>query len=251
MDIAVLTIFPRMLDAVAEHGIVAQALGKGALTLRRWNPRDFTEDAHRAVDDRPYGGGPGMLMKPAPLAKAIDAAKLENRGPVVYLSPQGERLDQALLAEFAELPALILLAGRYEGIDERIVDSRVAREVSVGDYVLAGGELAAMVLIEGIARLLPGVLGNDLSARQDSFACAPLRLLDCPQYTRPEVFEGRAAPAVLRGGDHEAIRRWRLAQALGRTRARRPDLLAGRELTHEQNELLNAYQSEQNDDESY
>lgn len=251
MHIAAVSIFPRMFDAVREHGICAQAVRKGKLALRVWNPRDFTADPHRTVDDRPYGGGAGMLMKPGPLAAAIDAARAAQPapGPVAYLSPQGARLDQRMLAELARLPALILLAGRYEGIDERIVQSRVDREISLGDYVLAGGELAAMVLIEGIARLLPGVLGNDSSAREDSFSapatdsaesCAPA-LLDCPHYTRPEVFEGRAVPAVLLSGDHAAIRRWRLMQALGRTFERRPELLAGRKLNDEQADLLNAY----------
>lgn len=287
MNIAVLSIFPRMFDAL-EYGISAQAARKGALALRLWNPRDFTVDAHRSVDDRPYGGGAGMLMKPAPLAAAIDAARRENAGPVAYLSPQGARLDQRMLAELARLPALILLAGRYEGIDERIVQSRVDREISLGDYVLAGGELAAMVLIEGIARLLPGVLGNQDSAREDSFSAAAVAatptaptpgesaeicaaaapsnattvtpdpaadlLLDHPHYTRPEVFEGRAVPSVLLSGDHAAIRRWRLMQALGRTHERRPELLAGRALNDEQADLLNAYRrgkthvSETNDD---
>ena len=245
VDIAVVTIFPQMFDAVSQNGISARALDKGALNLTLWNPRDFTEDRHRTVDDRPYGGGAGMLMSPVPLAKAIDAAKAATGGPgpVVYLSPQGERLDHGLMAELAALPALVLLAGRYEGIDERIVESRVDREISIGDYVLAGGELVAMVLIEGIARLLPGVLGNDRSAAQDSFAASPKNgLLDWPHYTRPEVFEGRAVPEVLLSGDHGAIRRWRLMQALGRTGERRPDLLAGRELDREQADLLADYQ---------
>ena len=234
-----------MFDAVSDNGISAQAIGKGALGLTLWNPRDFTEDQHHTVDDRPYGGGPGMLMKPAPLASAIDAARLENAGPVIYLSPQGERLDQELMTELAALPALILLAGRYEGIDERIVESRVDREVSIGDYVLAGGELAAMVLIEGISRLLPGVLGNELSAQQDSFSES---LLDCPHYTRPEVFEGQSVPAILLSGDHGEIKRWRMMQALGRTSERRPDILAGYELDQDQINLLKAYQLEHNDE---
>jgi len=277
MRINAISIFPRMFDAVREYGIAAQAVRKGALALRVWNPRDFTSDAHRAVDDRPYGGGAGMLMKPAPLAAAIDAARAElaafPAAPVAYLSPQGARLDQRMLAELARLPALILLAGRYEGIDERIVQTRVDREISLGDYVLSGGELAAMVLIEGVARLLPGVLGNADSARADSFsvpafyasdagagageaapdgnaaaadAGATPALLDCPHYTRPEVFEGRAVPAVLLGGDHAAIRRWRLMQALGRTFERRPELLAGRKLNREQADLLRAYRREMN-----
>lgn len=267
MHIAALSIFPRMFDAVLEHGICAQAVQKGKLALRVWNPRDFTAAPHRAVDDRPYGGGAGMLLKPAPLAAAIDAARaaLPAPGPVAYLSPQGERLDQRMLAELARLPSLILLAGRYEGIDERIVQTRVDREISLGDYVLPGGELAAMALIEGIARLLPGVLGNAASAREDSFSAhcelatgepetasaaasaaaqtEPLALLDCPHYTRPEVFEGRAVPAVLLSGDHDAIRRWRLMQALGRTLDRRPDLLAGRALDDEHADLLRDYRA--------
>jgi tRNA (guanine37-N1)-methyltransferase len=215
------------------------------LSLTLWNPRDFTEDQHRTVDDRPYGGGPGMVMKAAPLASAIDAARQANDGPVIYLSPQGERLDQKLMVELADLPALILLAGRYEGIDERVVESRVDKEVSIGDYVLAGGELAAMVLIEGISRLLPGVLGNELSAQQDSFSES---LLDCPHYTRPETFEGQPVPGVLTSGDHGKIKRWRLMQALGRTSERRPDLLAGYELDQDQINLLKAYQLEHNDE---
>ncbi len=247
MDIAVVTIFPQMFDAVVENGISARAMNKGALNLKLWNPRDFTADRHRTVDDRPYGGGAGMLMCPPPLATAIDAAKAQNAGPVVYLSPQGEQINQQLLAELAVLPALILLAGRYAGIDERVIESRVVREISIGDYVLSGGELVAMVLIEGIARLLPGVLGNDASAAQDSFADA---LLDCPQYTRPEVFEGRAVPEVLLSGDHGAIRRWRMKQALGRTGERRPDLLAGRDLSPEQTALLTEYQSESEQDDA-
>ena len=241
-----------MFEAVSENGISAQAMNKGALSLTLWNPRDFTEDRHRSVDDRPYGGGAGMVMKPEPLARAIDAARAggEHDEPVVYLSPQGERLEQRILAELAALPELILLAGRYEGIDQRIVESRVQREISIGDYVLAGGEVAAMVLIEGMARLLPGVLGNAQSAQQDSFSASASGsdsdgLLDCPHYTRPEIFEGRAVPSVLMSGDHEAIRRWRTMQALGRTRERRPDLLAGRELNREQTDLLKAYQWEQ------
>lgn len=223
MNIAVVTLFAGMFRAVSEFGISARAVRQGALQLRLWNPRDFTEDAHRSVDDKPYGGGAGMVMKPRPLARAIDAARRENDGPVVYLSPQGARLTQPMLQELAATPAMILVCGRYAGIDERIVDSRVTREISLGDYVLSGGELAAMALIDGVVRLLPGVLGNADSAGNDSFAAG---LLCGPQYTRPEVFEGRAVPEVLVRGDHQAIRQWRARQAQARTRARRPDLLA-------------------------
>lgn len=223
MNIAVITLFAGMFRAVSEFGISARAIDKGALKLNFWNPRDFSEDAHRSVDDRPYGGGAGMVLSAPPLSRAIDAAKKENSGEVIYLSPQGKRLTQKILQELADTPEIILLAGRYAGIDERVVESRVAREISLGDYILAGGECAAMVLIEGIARLLPGVLGNAESAQQDSFADD---LLDCPQYTRPEIFEGLEVPQILLSGDHQAIRRWRSQQSLTRTRARRPDLLS-------------------------
>ena len=222
MNIAVLSIFPRMFDALLAHGIAAQAVHKGALTVDTINPRDFTIDKHRAVDDRPFGGGAGMLMKPEPLARAIDSAKRDADRPVIYLSPQGETLSQSTLRELSLLPGAILLAGRYRGIDERIIESRVDREISLGDYILAGGELAAMVLIEGVARLLPGVLGNQQSTVDESFTDS---LLDAPQYTRPEVFEGRAAPAVLLSGDHAQIRQWRRQQSMRRTFERRPDLL--------------------------
>lgn len=236
-----------MFDAVLENGIAGRAVDSGTLAVTLSNPRDYTTDPHRTVDDRPYGGGPGMLMKAAPLARAIDSAKQKNAGPVIYLSPQGQTLNQPLLAELASLPQLILLAGRYEGVDERIIESRVDREVSLGDYVLAGGELAAMVLIEGIARLLPGGLGNVLSAQQDSFSGKVADwLLDCPHYTRPQVFEGRKVPEVLLRGDHAEIKRWRLQQALGRTYKRRPELLAGRKLNREQTDLLKTYPLEKN-----
>ncbi len=243
MDIGIVTIFPQMCDAVSQYGILARALEKQALNLKFWDPRDFTKDPHRTVDDRPYGGGAGMLLKPAPLACAIDAAQQENAGLVVYFTPQGKQLDQGLMAELASVPTLLLVAGRYEGIDERIIDSRVDQEVSIGDYVLAGGELAAMMLVEGIARLLPGVLNNAMSSQQDSFSDC---LLEYPHYTRPQVFEGRVVPEVLLSGDHDAVRRWRLKQALGRTHERRPDLLARRELDGEQIELLSEYRLEKN-----
>ena len=227
MRVGVVTIFPGMFSALTGCGVSGRAVRDGLVELQYWNPRDFTTDRHRTVDDRPYGGGPGMVMMAAPLCAAIRAAKRElGCGTrVIYLSPQGERLTQRRVGELARSESLILLAGRYEGIDERVIESEVDEEISLGDYVLSGGELAAMVLLDAMIRLLPGALGHDQSAEQDSFSGD---LLDCAHYTRPEVFEGRSVPEVLLSGDHERIRRWRLAQALRRTRARRPDLLADR-----------------------
>jgi tRNA (guanine37-N1)-methyltransferase len=222
MEINVISIFPKMFDAVVEYGITRKAIDSGLLSLQLWDLRDYSGNRHRTVDDRPYGGGPGMLMKPEPLARCIDAATKSVAGPVVYLSPQGERLDQKLIEELIGLPGLTLLAGRYEGIDERIIETRVDRQVSIGDYVLAGGELPAMVFIEALTRLLPGVLGNELSAQQDSFSNG---LLDCPHYTRPECFEGLDVPDVLLSGDHERIRRWRIEQSIAKTGERRPDMI--------------------------
>ena len=245
MEIQVITIFPEMCRSIADFGIIRQAIDAGELTFDCFNPREFTEDKHRSVDDRPYGGGPGMLMKPEPLAKCIDSAKLKNCGPVVYLTPQGNKLNQNLVQELSSEPSLILLAGRYEGIDERVIQTRVDCEVSVGDYVLTGGELGAMIIVDAISRLLPGVLGNELSAAQDSFSNG---ILDCPHYTRPEYFENLKVPSVLLSGDHEKIRQWRLIQSLVRTKARRPDLFNELDLDEAQIELLNAYQPElQND----
>lgn len=249
-----ISIFPTMFDAVLNFGITRQAIEKGLLKLDFWNPRDYTEDQHRTVDDRPYGGGPGMLMKPEPLARCIDAAKVSNSGskpgPVVYLSPKGDLLNQQLVEELADYDDLTLLAGRYEGIDERIIESRVDREVSVGDYVLAGGELPAMTVIDAIARLLPGVLGNDLSAKQDSFSNG---LLDYPHYTRPECFEGLEVPQILLSGDHKKIRQWRLNQAIAKTDERRSDLLKQVNLEEggfdtEQIKFLKKFQLEQQND---
>jgi len=236
----VVSLFPDMFRAVSEYGITGRAVSRGLSVVECWNPRDYTHDRHRTVDDRPYGGGPGMLMKIQPLRDAIDAARevAPAGSPVVYLSPQGRRFDQALAAKLAALPGMVLLCGRYEGIDERLIQREVDLEVSLGDFVLSGGELPAMVLIDAVTRLLPGALGHALSAEQDSFADG---LLDCPHYTRPEVYEGEAVPAILLGGNHEAIRRWRLKQSLGRTRERRPDLLEARELTSEEQALLDEY----------
>ncbi len=243
MRIDVISIFPAMFEAITGYGIPGRAIKKELLQLRVWNPRDFTDDRHRSVDDRPYGGGPGMVMLAEPLAKSLAAARAEQpRAKVIYLSPQGRRLDHAAVKEFAQRAGLILLAGRYEGVDERLLASAVDEEWSIGDYVLSGGELPAMVLIDAIARQLPGALGDEDSAAQDSFVAG---LLDCPHYTRPEVYDGRPVPEVLLSGNHEQIRRWRLKQMLGRTWLRRPELLAKLELTDEQRKLLDEFKREQ------
>jgi len=236
VNITLITLFPELIQQATAFGVLGRAIKQQQLNLRCFNPRDYTEDKHHTVDDRPYGGGPGMLMKVEPLAKAIMAAKekavAEKRAAkVVYLSPQGRQLDQQLVVETAALSRtkatdLILIAGRYEGIDERLIEFLIDEEWSVGDYVLSGGEFAALVVIDAITRLLPGVLGDDESAIQDSFMRG---LLDCPHYTRPEVVNEQPVPDVLLSGDHKAIRRWRLKQSLGRTWLRRPDLLAAAE----------------------
>ena len=247
MKFAIITLFPEMFEAISGHGISSRAVARGLVELSFWNPRNFTHDRYRRVDDRAYGGGPGMVMKPEPLSAAIAAAKeamSEKTGtdtPVVYLSPQGRTLTQAGLQELAKLPGMILLAGRYEGIDERVIERHVDQEWSIGDYVLSGGELAAMVLIDGITRLLPGALGHPQSAEQDSFTDG---LLDCPHYTRPEELDGQTVPEVLLQGNHDKIRRWRLKQALGRTLERRPDLIRARTLNDEQRQLLQEYLEE-------
>ncbi|MCB1730120.1 MAG: tRNA (guanosine(37)-N1)-methyltransferase TrmD [Halieaceae bacterium] len=240
MQIAVVSLFPEMFTAVSDHGVTGRAVKQGLVELQHSNPRDFTRDRHRTVDDRPYGGGPGMLMKVDPLQQAIAAAResVAAGARVIYLSPQGRRLDHARVLELARAPALILIAGRYEGVDERLLESDVDEELSIGDYVLSGGELAAMVVIDAVTRQLPGVLGHELSAQEDSFAEG---LLDCPHYTRPEVYQDRPVPEVLLSGNHEEIRRWRLKQALGRTQERRPDLLEGRAMTPEEEQLLAEY----------
>lgn len=237
MWIGAVSLFPEMFAAVTECGVTGRAVRDGLLTFRSWNPRDFTHDRHRTVDDRPYGGGPGMLMKVQPLRDAIHAAREAAPGKacVVYLSPQGERLDQSVVESLVAQERLILVAGRYEGVDERLIATEVDREVSLGDFVLSGGELAAMAVIDAVTRLIPGALGHAQSAEQDSFADG---LLDCPHYTRPEVYEGLAVPEVLLGGHHDQIRRWRLKQSLRRTRERRPDLLEQRVLTDEERTLL-------------
>jgi tRNA (guanine37-N1)-methyltransferase len=243
MRIDVISIFPPMFQAVSDFGVTGRAIRSGLLSLRVWNPRDYTEDKHRSVDDRPYGGGPGMVLRPEPLAGAIAAARADAEGPVgvLYLSPQGRPLTHDAVTEFASRRRMILLAGRYEGVDERLLDAEVDEEWSIGDYVLSGGELPAMVLIDAVARCLPGVLGDDESAEQDSFVAG---LLDCPHYTRPEIYAGQPVPEVLLSGDHERIRKWRLKQALGRTWLRRPDLLSRLQLDAEQERLLKEFQHE-------
>jgi tRNA (guanine37-N1)-methyltransferase len=242
MKIDVVSLFPPMFEAVTGYGVTGRAVEKGLLELRVWNPRDFTTDPYRRVDERPYGGGPGMVMLPGPLKLALGAARAANpQAKVLYLSPQGRKLDQAGVVELSGRAGLILLAGRYEGIDERLIESEVDEEWSIGDYVLSGGELAAMVMVDAITRQLPGVLGHEDSAAEDSFVNG---LLDCPHYTRPEEFEGQRVPEVLLSGNHAAIRRWRLKQMLGRTFERRPDLLASLKLDGEQQQLLDEYRRE-------
>lgn len=240
MRVDVVTLFPPLVEAVAEHGVTGRARERGLLELTYWNPRDYTEDRHRTVDDRPYGGGPGMVMKVEPLRRAIASARAASDQPrkVAFLSPQGRRLDQDGVRELAARPGLILVCGRYEGIDERLLETEIDEEWSVGDYVLSGGELAAMVMIDAVARLLPGALGHEESAAQDSFMEG---LLDYPHYTRPEQIDGRAVPEVLLGGNHRAIEIWRRKQALGRTWLRRPDLLERLALDDESRRLLNEF----------
>jgi len=242
MRIDVVTLFPDMIRDCCGYGIPRIALEKGILQLGIWNPRDYSRNRHRNVDDRPYGGGPGMVMQYQPVAAAIADARRQGGGPVLYLSPQGRRVDQAAVRRFAALPHMILLAGRYEGIDERVIEREVDEEWSIGDYVLSGGEPAALVCIDAVARLLPGALGDEESALRDSFMDG---LLDYPHYSRPEVIDGLAVPAVLTGGNHAEIERWRMKQSLGRTWQRRPDLLEQVRLNEEQQALLAEFIAEQ------
>jgi tRNA (guanine37-N1)-methyltransferase len=242
MRIDVVTIFPEMVQAIAGHGVTGRALTRGLVHLRCFDPRDHTRDKHRTVDDRPYGGGPGMVMKVEPLRDAIRRAKED--GPVrkvVYLSPQGRVFDQAEAARLAAGPGMILVAGRYEGVDERLIEAEVDLELSVGDFVLSGGELAALCVIDACARLVPGVLGDAGSAVADSFVAG---LLDHPHYTRPEDEAGRKVPEELLSGDHAQVARWRLKQALGRTWLRRPDLIARRALSETERQLLEEFLAE-------
>lgn len=247
MQFDVITLFPGMFDAVTRFGITGRAWEQGLYRLQLWNPRDFTDNAYRTVDDRPYGGGPGMVMLAEPLERAIVAARgrLAETGVanprVIHLSPQGRQLNHPLVVELAGLPGMVLLAGRYEGVDERLLQRQVDQEISIGDYVLSGGELAAMVVMDSVVRQLPGALGDQQSASQDSFVRG---LLDCPHYTRPEVYRGDGVPAVLLSGNHAQIERWRLKQSLGRTWLRRPDLLEARGMSREERELLDEFKLE-------
>ncbi len=243
MRIDVVTLFPEFVQQSAALGVIGRAQTRGLLELGTWNPRDFASDAYRRVDERPFGGGPGMVMLIEPLRAALAAAQAAaaTPAPVVYLSPQGARLTQARIEQFAQMPRLLLLCGRYEGVDERLLEHAVDEEISLGDYVLSGGELGAAVVLDAVGRLLPGALNHSESAAQDSFADG---LLDCPHYTRPERDALGDVPQVLLSGDHAAIRRWRLKQALGRTWLRRPDLLAERVLDAEQRQLLDEFRRE-------
>lgn len=235
-----------MFQAITSYGVTGRAVKNGLLTVEYWNPRDFAHDKHKTVDDRPYGGGPGMLMMVQPLRDAIHAAKAVagEDTKVIYLSPQGRKLDQQGVCELSHNQKLILICGRYEGIDERVIQTEIDEEWSIGDYVLSGGELPAMTMIDALARFIPGVLNHQSSAEEDSFVNG---LLDCPHYTRPEVLDGMAVPDVLMSGHHEAIRRWRLKQSLGRTWLRREDLLENLALTDEEQRLLTEFQREYRD----
>src|SRR6185295_13935742 len=244
--IGVVSLFAELVEPVVRFGVVGRARERGLVSLEQISPREFATDRHRTVDDRPYGGGPGMVLKYEPMRDAIRAmrARLPAGTPEVVLTAQGRPFDQQLAREWAVAPGLLLVSGRYEGLDERLIASEVTTEVALGDFVLSGGELAAAVVIDAVARLLPGVLGDENSHVEDSYTAG---LLDCPQYTRPEVADGMAVPPVLLGGDHAAIRRWRLKEALGRTWLKRPRLLAERTLSPEENELLAEFKAERNE----
>ncbi|GAA0828218.1 MULTISPECIES: tRNA (guanosine(37)-N1)-methyltransferase TrmD [Marinomonas] len=245
MKVSVISLFPEMFQAITQYGVTGRAIKSGLVSMDFINPRDFTHDRHKTVDDRPYGGGPGMLMKVQPLKDAITSAKLlVPNAKVIYLSPQGRTLTQEGVQQLAKQAEFILVAGRYEGVDERLIQSEIDEEWSIGDFVLSGGELPAMVLMDAVLRMVPGVLGKQASADEDSFADG---LLDCPHYTRPEVLDGESVPSVLLSGNHEEIRRWRLKQKLGRTLQRRPDLLQDLELDKEQQKLLEEFIRETED----
>lgn len=243
MWFGVISLFPEILQAL-DYGVVGRGLKKGQLTLTTWNPRDFTQDKHKTVDDKPYGGGPGMVMMAEPLSAAISAARkaAPSQTTVVYLSPQGQRFDQRAASDFLARKSLILIAGRYEGVDERVLESEVEEEWSIGDYILSGGELAAMVMIDTISRLIPGVVKEEASVTQDSLSSG---LLKYPQYTRPEEYKNQKVPEVLLSGNHQAIEEWRLKQSLGKTWLKRPDLLEKLKLNQTQLELLQEFIHEQ------
>lgn len=243
MHITTVCLHPDMVLDAFRGGVCGRALEAGVASLRCVNPRDFAAGPHRSVDDRPYGGGPGMVLSPEPLLAAVRAARTQAPGdaPVIFLTPQGGRFTQRRARELADGTGMVLVAGRYEGIDERVVELEADEELSLGDFVLSGGELAACAVIDAVVRLLPGALGDDRSAGEDSFSAG---LLDFPQYTRPAAVEGRAAPEVLLSGDHEQVRTWRLKQSLGRTWARRPELLSGRDLNEQESRLLAEFQAE-------
>ena len=243
MRIEVVTLFPEMISGALKFGIVGRALDRGLLSVGTEDPRAHTTDPHRTVDDRPYGGGPGMVLKPEPMLAAIGAARarVPEGSPRIYLSAQGERFGQRQAEQLAALPGFVLVAGRYEGLDERALALGIDRELSLGDYVVSGGELPALVVIDAVARLLPGALGDERSSVEESFTAG---LLDWPHYTRPEVFEGLAVPPVLLSGNHADISRWRLKQALGRTWQRRPDLLEKRVLSDDERRLLEEFKQE-------
>ena len=244
MYIQAVTLFGEMFRSITDYGVTGRALQRGLWYFHSINPRQFADNKLGYIDDRPFGGGPGMIMMAEPLQSAIDAAKAQHNGKVVYLSPQGSPLTHQKATELAKLDGLILVCGRYEGIDERLLSSAIDEEISIGDFVVSGGELPAMMLMDAVLRLIPGVLGDADSAGQDSFANG---LLDCPHYTRPIEFQGMSVPAVLRSGNHALIAEWRLEQALRRTLQRRPDLLAGRALTPEESRLLQKIQQEERD----
>jgi tRNA (guanine37-N1)-methyltransferase len=247
MQFDVVTLFPEMFDAITRYGITARALENKLYEIVYWNPRDFTTDVHKTVDDRPYGGGPGMVMLIEPLEMAISSAKQRQEAigitpKVVHLSPSGKPLNHQKVMELSQLPGLVLLASRYEGVDQRLLDMMVDEEISIGDYVLSGGEIPAMALMDALIRQMPGALGDADSASEDSFVDG---LLDCPHYTRPEVYKNVGVPEVLLSGHHAKIKAWRLKQSLALTRAKRPDLLADRPLTKEESRLLEEIQEDE------
>src|SRR5688572_7512248 len=240
LRVELVTLFPEMVEGALKFGVLGRAIERGLLSVGTEDPRRHTQDVHKTVDDRPYGGGPGMVLKPEPMLAAIRAAhaRVPAGSPRIYLSAQGDVLSQKIVGELAASPGFVLVAGRYEGLDERVIEIGIDRELSIGDYVLSGGELPALVLIDAVARLMPGALGDERSSVEESFTAG---LLDWPHYTRPEVFEGRAVPPVLSSGNHAAIAKWRLKEAVARTWQRRPDLNVKHGLSNEASRQLNEY----------